>query len=261
MSDTQKNGDVENRERDRKLVRALKSKNKSRRNRAAVQLLDEFYWPVAGCLKAIAQMTVSEAYERVLNGSGLLDKDECDEVWQETLEALLTNIQKKKFEIRESLLAYMVKIATRRMAARWEKERRYRFDLDSIDPECLSSEKSPYSANKVVAVDLLLDLEEFYDKLDENDKLALVIGMRHVTGNGESEGCTGREVFHYHMVCRNADEDHDDKVDRSIRSMKMLAWKLDNSGVWRGKADSVRKRYNRLIGDARRYLRTGGYNV
>lgn len=152
-----------------------------------------------------------------------MDAAVLEEIWQETKACLLKNIQKEEFEFKGNLLAYLVKIASRQIVARWRKERRYHHGVELEQTAGTSSD---------VPVDLLEDIERFHDTLNDKDQVALQIGMRFATDDLSRRG-----------------------------AVEVLAEKIRRAKAWNGSDAAISRRYVRLREKLRAFLRKEGYRV
>jgi DNA-directed RNA polymerase specialized sigma24 family protein len=174
--------------------------------------------PFAKALAGFAMRSKSAAFERILDGAMRVDPYLFDDIWHDTLACLFENIQKENFVFKGNLLGYLTTIATRRIADRDRKSRRFVNLAERVDA---IEAGFPSSLNILINEEgrswLLKETKRFYDQLNENDQQALLIGMRIAT---------------------------DDENGR-VRS-KVFAEKVRLAGVWTGSDAAIARRYVRL---------------
>jgi hypothetical protein len=217
------------RKRDELIMLGLRSSDVAEQEKAMDQLEKSLRWPLATVLQGIALRSTSEAFEFILDQNLRVDKKNYKLVWQETMQCVCENIKKKKFVFKGNLLGYLSRISWRVTYRMWRKERRH---LQNDALETITAKASADLEESEDLDKLLKTINQFHSTLNENDQMALQIGMRHMTGD-----------------------------DSRPESMKVLAQKIRLSKIWDGSVQTILRRYDRLREKLRKFLNDRGYNV
>ena len=214
------------RERDERIMDRLRSFDAAERNAGMDELERTHRKPLNKVLRAIAVGATSPAYKTILDEHLNVDPDAFDEIWQHTSVCVYENVQKENFEFKGYLLAYLVKIALRRIITQWRWERKHEQPTDT-DFENLANHQDDMF-QKFERRELLWQISQFAKTLDENDCIVLEIGVQYaVAGHGVSE---------------------------NIENIR-------RSGAWDGSLGTLTRRYHRLRSELREFLRKRGYDV